>query len=203
MRKELYQKRVKANVCVSCCAPLGESYDRRKCKVCLAKDNAYRKNNRTQKVVESERKYRQKVWYKRCVWKSTRKDRIKNRVSSKPTINPTRLRTLRVLQQNKCFYCEKEMQVKNRQKHDGLTIERLDNSKPHTTDNVVLCCSRCNCKRLSDKHEIDIAKAFDLILSRFEKSPAYTRFIEEFTPSEQTESENSEKTADEMNCIEI
>lgn len=191
MRKEQYQERVKAGLCVTCQTHLGDNPVRRKCKVCLGKDNKYRKESRTKKVIENERKYRQKVWYKRCVWKSTRKDRLKNRTSEKPVVKPIRLKTLRVLQMNKCFYCESVMQVENRKKSDGLTIERLDNSLPHTTSNVVLCCSKCNCKRLSNEHDISIVDAVDLILERLEQSTLYLKFlqllsnpIEAQTPSE-------------------
>lgn len=184
MRKDLYKKRVDARICVTCRTPLCCETTKRKCRKCLCADNKYRKDSRNQRIVDTERKYRQKVWYKRCVWKSTRKDRIKNRTSDDPMVKPIRLQTLRVLQRNKCFYCEEEMQVINRKKSNGLTIERLDNRLPHTTKNVVLCCSRCNCKRLSDKHEIDITKAVDLILDRFESSSLYTKFLELLTRNE-------------------
>jgi hypothetical protein len=177
-RSDLYNRRVAAKICVCCKTSLGDQPTHRKCQQCLTTDNNYRKKNRTQKVVDSEREYRQKVWFKRCVWKSTRKDRLKNRTSGDPMVKPIRLQTLRVLQLNKCFYCLTDMQVLNRKKPNGLTIERLDNTEPHTTKNCILCCNRCNCKRLSDKHNLDIADAFDLIFERFENSNLFPKFLQ-------------------------
>ena len=195
MRKELYQKRVNAGQCVTCCTLLCKNATRRKCDKCRLEDNKYRKDNRSKEVVEAERKYRQRVWFKRCVWKSSRKDRLKNRTSEDNIVKPTRLRTLRILQNNKCFYCEKSMQVENRRKSDGLTIERLNNAEPHTVKNCVLACSSCNCKKLSNKHNIDIAAAFDLILERFEKSKLYPKFLEILTDeSLQNSCETSDKS---------
>lgn len=39
-----------------------------------------------------------------------------------------------------CHYCGKEG-------WDVIGCDRIDNSKPHTPDNVVPCCYECNCKR--------------------------------------------------------
>ena len=39
-----------------------------------------------------------------------------------------------------CHYCGKEG-------WDAIGCDRIDNSKPHTPDNVVPCCYECNCKR--------------------------------------------------------
>ena len=39
-----------------------------------------------------------------------------------------------------CHYCGESDWTK-------LGCDRIDNSKPHTTDNVVCCCSKCNIKR--------------------------------------------------------
>lgn len=41
---------------------------------------------------------------------------------------------------SKCSYCEKTDWTK-------LGCDRIDNSKPHTPDNVVPCCEECNIKR--------------------------------------------------------
>lgn len=41
---------------------------------------------------------------------------------------------------SKCRYCQKDDWRK-------LGCDRIDNSKPHTPDNVVPCCEECNCKR--------------------------------------------------------
>ena len=204
MRKELYRKRVSDKICVCCKISLGDNPANRKCKTCLDKDNEYRRENRTQKVINSEREYRQKVWYKRCVWKSTQKDRLKKRTSKTgaSVVKPIRLQTLRVLQLNKCFYCLTDMQVLNRKKSDGLTIERLNNNEPHTTKNCILCCNRCNCKRLSDKHTMDLADAFDLIFDRFEKSQTFPKFLKLFDQIQITTSPSQELIVGEHNVSE-
>jgi hypothetical protein len=92
------------------------------------------------------------------------------------------------------------MQVLNRKKSDGLTIERLNNAEPHTTKNCILCCNRCNCRRLSDKHNIDIADAFDLIFERFEKSNVFPKFLKLF--EQITTTPIQESPVDEQNVTE-
>lgn len=42
---------------------------------------------------------------------------------------------------SKCHYCGEDDWHK-------LGCDRIDNSKPHTEDNVVCCCSNCNTKRM-------------------------------------------------------
>ena len=96
----MYKMRVREGKCVGCACDLEQNYTKRRCGACLTKRNM----SRTDKVVDRERKYRQKCWDKRCVWKSARKDRLCNKVSEHPTITAKRLRTLRILQNNKCFY---------------------------------------------------------------------------------------------------
>ena len=45
-----------------------------------------------------------------------------------------------------CHYCGKEG-------WDVIGCDRIDNSKPHTPDNVVPCCAECNKKRSSKTYE--------------------------------------------------
>jgi hypothetical protein len=94
------------------------------------------------------------------------------------------------------------MQVLNRKKSDGLTIERLNNNEPHTTKNCILCCNRCNCKRLSDKHTMDLADAFDLIFDRFEKSQTFPKFLKLFDQIQITTSPSQELIVGEHNVSE-
>ena len=47
---------------------------------------------------------------------------------------------------SKCSYCDKDDWRK-------LGCDRIDNSKPHTPDNVVCCCEECNTKRGTKPHE--------------------------------------------------
>ena len=46
----------------------------------------------------------------------------------------------------KCVYCQKDDWTE-------LGCDRIDNSKPHTPDNVVPCCGECNIKRGTKKYE--------------------------------------------------
>lgn len=48
--------------------------------------------------------------------------------------------------QSKCIYCGKTDWRK-------LGCDRIDNSKPHTPDNVVCCCEECNKKRGTKPYE--------------------------------------------------
>ena len=45
-----------------------------------------------------------------------------------------------------CHYCGKEG-------WDVIGCDRIDNSRPHTPDNVVPCCAECNKKRSSKSYE--------------------------------------------------
>ena len=194
MRKDTYLKRIQQNICVDCQTPLGENPLRRKCTVCRIKDNKYRQRSRTTHRAEQEKAYRQRVWNHRCCWKSRKTDEKKNFTISDRYITPVHLKTLLILQLGKCFYCQTKMQTQNRKKSDGLTIERLSNDKPHTKTNVILCCSSCNCKRISNTHEYDIGYFYDKVLERFEQSPIYSKFaafiddLNEETVGGQTES---------------
>jgi len=57
-------------------------------------------------------------------------------------------------QQNKCYHCGKFMNWIIRNGVDGLTCERLDNSKPHHKDVCVLACKSCNSKKLSREQSL-------------------------------------------------
>lgn len=52
---------------------------------------------------------------------------------------------------SKCHYCGESNWHK-------LGCDRIDNSKPHTMDNVVPCCYECNCKRSSKSYEEFLAE---------------------------------------------
>ena len=47
-----------------------------------------------------------------------------------------------------CYYCPNDFNInidkKNNRERTDITAERLDNSRPHTKDNCVLCCLHCN-----------------------------------------------------------
>lgn len=52
---------------------------------------------------------------------------------------------------SKCHYCGESDWTK-------LGADRIDNSKPHTPDNVVPCCYHCNCKKHLKTYEEFINK---------------------------------------------
>ena len=52
------------------------------------------------------------------------------------------------VQKNLCYYCDVYMNWFSRKLPDGLTVERLDSSRPHHKTNCVLCCHSCNVGRL-------------------------------------------------------
>lgn len=48
-------------------------------------------------------------------------------------------------QELNCHYCGRSLDVSNGQKKlNGYSIDRKDNGKGYTLDNIVLCCNRCN-----------------------------------------------------------
>lgn len=54
-----------------------------------------------------------------------------------------------------CYYCQKPVYIiyKYVRQDDQWTLERLDNSKGHYNDNVVISCLKCNLKRRTSNHE--------------------------------------------------
>ena len=44
----------------------------------------------------------------------------------------------------KCPQCNCDFEYINRQNPNGVTIQRIDNSKTHTIDNCTLWCHKCN-----------------------------------------------------------
>ena len=54
-----------------------------------------------------------------------------------------------LIQKQKCFHCGTRIHVLYRDRYDPLqwSIDRLDNDKGHTQDNVVVSCMRCNLRR--------------------------------------------------------
>ena len=86
-------------------------------------------------------------WAGNIVSGSRSSDKAKDRFESQGFLTKEFVLNQRVVQNNKCFYCNKEMQIKNRQLSDGLTIERLNNRIGHTMSNCVLACYKCNMAR--------------------------------------------------------
>ena len=119
------------------------------------------------KHIQTERNYQARRWaYRACVH-SRIADHNANRTYTVNTfITPPRLEFLRILQQNKCIYCHTHMQIQHRRKPNGLTVERVDGKKPHTKNNVALCCFRCNCKSGRGRPGIIIQQVFSELRDR-------------------------------------
>jgi hypothetical protein len=178
MRKELYQGRVSKGLCVDCAVKLEEGCTKKKCAKCLKVAREYKRKTRDSDRAEQERKYRSGVWFKRCLYRARQADNTKDRTEEGPYMTSERLQTLRILQLNKCFYCDEKLQIENRRDPNGLTIERLSNDRPHSLANCVLCCHTCNIRRLSNHHEIGIHDAYYTIIQKFEKDPVvYKKFL--------------------------
>ena len=67
-------------------------------------------------------------------------------------ITPRYIDLLRTYQDDRCAYCDCLMQTLNRNKNDGMTLEALDNTKPHVRSNCCLACKRCNTSRIGQRH---------------------------------------------------
>ena len=173
---ETHNQRIQNNQCTRCGVAHVDNWNKKKCEICSNKESVYRKKTRDNRR-DQERKYRIEHWDRRCCYLSKSSDLRKDREIGEDYITPKRLKTLRALQLNQCFYCGVPMNTENRKRSDGLTIERLDNSRPHVEDNIVLCCSSCNCHKISNKQNITLAKAYRSILSRLESSEHWETMI--------------------------
>jgi hypothetical protein len=174
----LYNERKKNHKCVRCGATHDKSWTLRKCQKCRTNESAYRKRTRSKRCAGVEQLYQRKNWSNRCVYLSKHADKVRERTSDEPYITPQRLKTLRVLQRNQCLYCGTTLQTANRKQPDGLTIDRLDNAKPHTLSNCVLACHRCNCRHKNKTLTLSPAEIFMRIISRFEQSDGFTQFYQ-------------------------
>ena len=61
---------------------------------------------------------------------------------------------------NECIYCGERDWRK-------LGCDRMNNSKPHTKDNVVCCCKRCNTLK-SNKFTVDEMKEIGAVIKKIE-----------------------------------
>ena len=62
----------------------------------------------------------------------------------------------------KCYYCFRECDMIPKSKYNsaGLTLERLDNTLPHTKNNCVIACLACNVLRSNDISSKDMSNIF-------------------------------------------
>ena len=119
------------------------------CQVCRDKSNAYKKTHKAACKL-MVRLWKRRNWDRRMVCHSKDSDRKANRLPEDMStyVNSPYLKRLRIAQQNSCAYCDIEMQTENRKWHDGLTLQRLNNTIGHTRANCILCCHSCNMHRV-------------------------------------------------------
>jgi hypothetical protein len=119
------------------------------CNNCLRLVREYKQRNQ-EHIKQVNRAWVTLHWARRMVSHSRASDKLYNRVAS-PTdayIDPGYLHRLRAQQHNRCAWCTDDMQEFNRKRADGLTIQRLDNNKPHIMANCLLACHACNVRRV-------------------------------------------------------
>ena len=132
----------------------------RKCQDCRDRNlictRARRKRNNSKGIPINK-------WQLMIIRASRSQDNKKNRTSKDEYITPDFVQRLRKVMRSKCSYCRCLMQVKDRTLPDGLTIQRLDNARPHTKNNCTLACHKCNVRRVEMGHKeefIALKKAF-------------------------------------------
>jgi len=64
-------------------------------------------------------------------------------------INLEELLPLLVASKLRCYYCKHSVMLlyNDVREPNQWTLDRIDNSKPHNTDNVVIACLKCNLER--------------------------------------------------------
>ena len=71
-----------------------------------------------------------------------------------------------VLSKMKCYYCREDMLLiyENVREPKQWTLDRLDNTIGHITENVVICCLNCNLKRrTTDDKKFKFSKQMKII----------------------------------------
>ena len=66
----------------------------------------------------------------------------------------------------RCHYCRYGVMMLYNNVREPLqwTLDRIDNSKPHNTDNVVIACLKCNLKRRrTDSDKFKFTKQMKII----------------------------------------
>jgi len=94
-------------------------------------------------------------------------DKKKNRpYNIEKYINLEKLLPLLVTSKLRCYYCKHNVMLlyNNVREPAQWTLDRLDNSKPHNTDNVVIACLKCNLeRRRRDNKKFLISKQMKII----------------------------------------
>ena len=127
---------------------------------------------------------RNKRWQHRIVSHSKCSDRNSERDWEPDTYITTEfLNDLRKNQHNLCCYCKYPLITFNRRQHNGLTVERMNNSLAHTQSNSKLCCHACNCRKLTPTRLLD-PKIVRYLSRRKKHGQALIAVLAYFTRSE-------------------
>ena len=78
-----------------------------------------------------------------------RQDKLKNKNDPDKLISLDLLIEKLVISKLKCHYCKCNLNITSNIKRDKQqwTLDRIDNNIPHTKENVVICCLKCNLER--------------------------------------------------------
>ena len=90
------------------------------------------------------------ITIKQMVYSSRQKDRLNNRYDAEKFVDYCFLKGLIEDCDNRCHYCDVELQYKNFVSNLG-TIDRIDNNIGHNKNNVVISCRSCNYSRVNEK----------------------------------------------------
>lgn len=66
-------------------------------------------------------------------------------------------------QEPKCRFCNQPLDMGRGRGLNVMTLDRMDNNKPYTIDNIAFCCWRCNATKgywFSDKEMLEIGRAY-------------------------------------------
>ena len=120
-----------------------------RCLVCSANHNGTFTN--CNRCLASSRRWKKKFWYKHLLQAHKHQDRQKGLYDANTFCTGEQVLSMLKQQDGKCYYCGIMMKYPVRQQHDGLTIQRLDNTQGHVFENCVLCCRSCNVRRVEMK----------------------------------------------------
>jgi len=127
------------------------------------KHKVYREEN-ADKIKDYKKEYNERMkqenplLYKlrKMVESSKATDIQKNRYNETDFVSMEHLFKLMEIQEGKCVYCDVEMLVDDfTQAKDGVSIQRIDNSKGHNKSNCVMCCFKCNCCKMEEGKSAD------------------------------------------------
>ena len=155
--RALRNKKDAAGLCVKC-GGVRDRLFRKICTTCEEKQSKWKKKGR-KKRAPKEKMYHETRWADRMIVHSKISDKkMKRAFEEDEYITHEFLVSLRENANNECIYCDIRLQSFNRKRFNGVTVQRLDNSKAHIKSNCVLACYKCNMSRVEDERLITMQK---------------------------------------------